>query len=206
MWLVEEERHRVQGVPYRKKNYCIVMLLAAHSLCDTGARLSMNREDLELDSQVELFQPREAGLSQEQTHSPVSVPLTTLQLHYQVAMSEPETHLFEVSLRIKGLQRDTTPLLDLKMPVWTPGSYLVREYARHLQEFGAFAGDRTPTPLPWRKISKNHWQIDPQGQESVTVRYRMYADELSVRTNHLDGTHGYFNGAALFFYDYDRAS
>jgi len=177
-----------------------VMLLAAHSLCNTGARLSMNREDLELESQVELFQLREAGLSQEQTHSPVSLPLTTLQLHYQVAMPEPETHLFEVSLQIRGLQPNATSSLDLKMPVWTPGSYLVREYARHLQNFVAVAGDRTTTPLPWCKISKNHWQIDPQGQESVTVRYRMYADELSVRTNHLDSTHGYFNGAALFFY------
>ena len=49
----------------------------------------MNREDLELDSQVELFQPRGAGLSQEQTRSPVSVPLTAFQLHYQVAMPEP---------------------------------------------------------------------------------------------------------------------
>ena len=103
-----------------------MMLLAAHSLCDTGARLSMNREDLELDSQVELFQPRGAGLSQEQTRSLVSVPLTTLQLHYQVAMPEPETHLFEVSLHVKGLQPNAPSLLDLKMPVWTPGSYLVR--------------------------------------------------------------------------------
>ncbi len=87
----------------------------------------MNREDLELDSQVELFQSRETGFSQEQTRLPVSVPLTTLQLHYQVAMPEPETHLFEVSLYIKGLKPNTTSLLALKMPVWTPGSYLVKD-------------------------------------------------------------------------------
>ena len=159
----------------------------------------MNREDLEQDARLETFQSGGAGLSQSNPRSPLSHPLTTLQLHYQVAMPEPETHLFEVSLQIQGVPPGATSV-DLKMPVWTPGSYLVREYARHLQNFAAVVGDRSTTPLPWRKISKNHWQIDPQGQEALTVCYQIYADELSVRTNHLDSTHGYFNGAALFFY------
>lgn len=114
-------------------------------------------------------------------------------------MPEPEAHLFEVCLHVTGWQQVAGALFDLKLPVWTPGSYLVREYARHLQDF-AVADDRTSTPLPWRKLSKNHWQIETQGHEGFVVRYRIYADELSVRTNHLDGTHGYFNGAALFFY------
>jgi predicted metalloprotease with PDZ domain len=101
--------------------------------------------------------------------------------------------LFEVTLNIKGWQAET---LDLKMPVWTPGSYLVREYARHLQDFTATAA----APLPWRKISKNQWQVDTAGASDLTVCYRVFANDLSVRTNHLDATHGYFNGAALFFY------
>ncbi len=122
-----------------------------------------------------------------------SLPQTSLSLHYQVAMSRPETHLFEVTLQIQGWQ---SPVLDLKMPVWTPGSYLVREYARHLQNFEAIA-DR---PLSWRKISKNHWQIETSGVTELTVQYRIFANELTVRTNHLDSTHGYFNGAALFFF------
>jgi predicted metalloprotease with PDZ domain len=119
-----------------------------------------------------------------------------IQMHYQVAMSQPESHLFEVTLHVDGWQADTA--LDLKMPVWTPGSYLIREYARHLQNFSAFSSANSP--LPWRKVGKNHWQIDPQGNPSLIIRYRIYANELSVRTNHLDSTHGYFNGAALFFY------
>ncbi|HEY9618351.1 MAG TPA: M61 family metallopeptidase [Microcoleaceae cyanobacterium] len=128
-------------------------------------------------------------------------------LHYQVALPEPTSHLFEVTLQINGWGQAGMPtLLDLKMPVWTPGSYLVREYARHLQGFTVWVSDRPSEPLPWRKLSKNHWQIDPQGNSSITVRYRIYANELTVRTNHLDSTHGYFNGAALFFYvpGYDR--
>lgn len=122
----------------------------------------------------------------------IGVQETVPTIHYQVAMPQPETHLFEVSLQIIN---HTLPILDLKMPVWTPGSYLVREYAKNLQDFAAYAGGK---PLSWRKISKNHWQINKDGVSEVTITYRVFANELSVRTNHLDATHGYFNGAALF--------
>ena len=71
-----------------------------------------------------------------------SRPRTGLELHYQVSMPQPETHLFEVTLQVKGWQAE---VLDLKMPVWTPGSYLVREYARHLQDFRA----EGKQPLTW---------------------------------------------------------
>ncbi|MBW4693527.1 MAG: M61 family metallopeptidase [Lyngbya sp. HA4199-MV5] len=157
----------------------------------------MNREDLDQSGQIEPFQSADTN-TERKPASQTFPHLPPLQLHYEVAMPEPESHLFEVCLHVKGCQH-VEDLLDLKMPVWTPGSYLVREYARHLQDFAA-ADDRTNTPLPWRKLSKNHWQIETQGHEGVILRYRIYADELSVRTNHLDGTHGYFNGAALFFY------
>ncbi|TAF03774.1 MAG: M61 family peptidase [Nostocales cyanobacterium] len=113
-------------------------------------------------------------------------------IHYWVAMPQPETHLFEVTLHLVNYQ---LPILDLKMPVWTPGSYLMREYAKNLQDFAAFAGSK---PLNWRKISKNHWQVEKGNDSEVILRYRIFANELSVRTNHLDATHGYFNGAALF--------
>jgi len=126
------------------------------------------------------------------TH-PSRLPSIAPTIHYQVAMPQPESHLFEVTLHLEGY---SLPVLDLKLPVWTPGSYLVREYAKHLQDFSAQAGEQS---LPWRKLSKNHWQIETPGVSTVTVRYRVFANELSVRTNHLNATHGYFNGAALFF-------
>ncbi len=116
---------------------------------------------------------------------------TDCQFHYHVAMPQPETHLFEVTLQVSGWQAD---VLDLKMPVWTPGSYLVREYSRLLQDF------EVEDNLTWQKLGKNHWQIQTMGVSVVTVHYRMYANELTVRTNHLDATHGYFNGAAQFFF------
>ncbi|MEH2006781.1 M61 family metallopeptidase [Nostoc sp.] len=127
------------------------------------------------------------------TRPNIYVQETGPRIHYLVAMSQPETHLFEVTLHLLDYP---SPILDLKLPVWTPGSYLVREYAKNLQDFVAFAEDK---PLPWRKISKNHWQVDKIDVSELTVRYRIFANELSVRTNHLDPSHGYFNGAALFF-------
>ncbi|NEO51975.1 MAG: M61 family metallopeptidase [Okeania sp. SIO3B5] len=122
-------------------------------------------------------------------------------IQYQVFMPHPESHLFEVSLCVQleqlspSLQK--TQKLDLKMPVWTPGSYLVREYAKHLQDFCAYSENESS--LHWQKLSKNHWQIETSGSSEVIVQYRIFANELTVRTNHLDSTHGYFNGAALFF-------
>ncbi|MBW4683198.1 MAG: M61 family metallopeptidase [Microcoleus vaginatus WJT46-NPBG5] len=126
---------------------------------------------------------------------PSKTPSVAPAIHYQVAMPQPESHLFEVTLRVLNWHE---PVLDLKMPVWTPGSYLVREYAKNLQNFGAQTADAQP--LSWRKVKKNYWQIDTAGVSEIIVRYRLYANELTVRTNHLDSTHGYFNGAALFFY------
>ena len=130
------------------------------------------------------------------TVRPSGAPSTAPAIHYQVAMPQPESHLFEVTLQVQGWQKS---VLDLKMPVWTPGSYLVREYAKHLQDFSADAGDQRQA-LPWHKLGKNHWQIETATASKISVRYRIFANELSVRTNHLDSTHGYFNGAALFFF------
>jgi predicted metalloprotease with PDZ domain len=111
-------------------------------------------------------------------------------------MSCPESHLFEITLNIENWQEKT---LDLKMPVWTPGSYLVREYSRHLQNFTAH-NTKNKNNFKWKKLAKNYWVIDTENQANITVKYQIYGNDLTVRTNHLDATHGYFNGAALFFY------
>ncbi|AIE73272.1 MULTISPECIES: M61 family metallopeptidase [unclassified Synechocystis] len=121
---------------------------------------------------------------------------TSPRLHYQVAMAVPQTHYFEITLKIQGWQRE---LLDLKFPVWTPGSYLVREYERHLEAFQV-VNATNQQQLSYQKLGKAHWQIETKNVENITVSYRIYADELTVRTNHLDHSHGFFTGAALFFY------
>ena len=117
------------------------------------------------------------------------------QLAYQIAMPQPQTHLFEVKLTVNNWD---SAVLDIKMPVWTPGSYLVREYAKQLQDFTAVSSEGKK--LTTTKIAKHHWQIQTDNSTEITIGYRMFANELTVRTNHLDATHGYFNPAALCFY------
>ncbi len=135
-------------------------------------------------------------MTQAATIRPSDSTNTAPTIHYQVAMPQPQSHLFEVTLVVENWQES---VLNLKMPVWTPGSYLVREYAKNLQDFSAEMTDKQQS-LPICKVAKNHWQIETASTSKITVRYRVFANELSVRTNHLDATHGYFNGAALFLF------
>ncbi|MCX7789049.1 MAG: PDZ domain-containing protein [Chloroflexaceae bacterium] len=115
---------------------------------------------------------------------------------YTISMPAPHTHLFHVTIEVDRLDR---AFVDLILPSWTPGSYMIREYARHVQGFGAFAAV-TDAPLPWRKIAKDAWRVETGGAERVQVRYQVYANDLTVRTSHLDGAHGYFNGASVFMF------
>lgn len=116
-------------------------------------------------------------------------------IHYHIAIPNPASHATEVCMTLNPGGR---PAVDLKLPVWTPGSYLVREYARHLHTFAAT--DDQGNVLSWRKVAKNHWQVMTAGVATLTVRYQLLAPELSVRTNHVDASHAFFTGAALFLY------
>lgn len=113
-------------------------------------------------------------------------------LEFIIAMPAPHTHLFEVEVRV---QSPPSPLV-FELPAWTPGSYLIREYARHIQNVTAHDGDGQA--LPVQKVSKAGWEVDFKGATTVSLTYKVYAHELTVRTSHLDATHGYFNGATVF--------
>ncbi|RRR75583.1 MAG: M61 family peptidase [Candidatus Viridilinea halotolerans] len=114
---------------------------------------------------------------------------------YTISMPEPDSHLFHVSIEVDGINGATQ---DLILPAWTPGSYMIREYARHVQDFSAQTVDGTP--LIWQKVAKDTWRITTEGTTGLFARYAVYANELTVRTSHLDATHGYFNGASVFMY------
>jgi predicted metalloprotease with PDZ domain len=119
---------------------------------------------------------------------------------YTVSMPKPHTHLLEVEIHVtRGLR--AWPAEDtLVMPVWTPGSYLVREFARNVQDFAAT--DASGRALPWEKINKNSWRVKTHaaGADEWRVTYRVYANELSVRTNELNSDHAFWNNAALLMY------
>ena len=91
--------------------------------------------------------------------------------------------------------------LEAVLPVWTPGSYLVREFSRHLQDVAA--SDGAGRALAVRRVDKRTWRVElPAGAapRDVVLRYRVYGNELSVRTNHVDGSHAAVHGAATFLY------
>lgn len=117
-------------------------------------------------------------------------------IEFVISMSKPWTHLLEVEMRV--FHGKMPSKLDLIMPVWTPGSYLIREYARHVQDFNA--EDRQGKPLPWRKVNKNTWQVDTEGVREFFVRYKVYANELTVRTNELNSEHAFWNNSALLLH------
>jgi predicted metalloprotease with PDZ domain len=82
------------------------------------------------------------------------------------------------------------------MAVWTPGSYLIREYERHVE--GLVATDPTGRRLVVEKTRKNRWRVSTGGARTVRVRYRVYAHEMSVRTNWIDDELALLNGAPTF--------
>jgi predicted metalloprotease with PDZ domain len=118
---------------------------------------------------------------------------------FTVSMLKPHTHMLEVEVRIKRGAGVEAPAAEvLVMPVWTPGSYLVREFERHVQDFAAL--DANGSPLKWEKINKNSWRIATNGSRDWRVTYSVYANELSVRTNQLNSDHAFWNNAGLLMY------
>jgi predicted metalloprotease with PDZ domain len=115
-------------------------------------------------------------------------------MRYRVSLPDPDSHLFHVEARLSR----PGPNPELCFPVWTPGSYLVREFARHVE--GLQAEDGEGRPLPLSRLDKHRITVAAGEASAVVLRYRVYANELTVRTCHLDGTHGYLNGAAVFPY------
>ncbi|HYG67132.1 MAG TPA: M61 family peptidase, partial [Anaeromyxobacteraceae bacterium] len=115
-------------------------------------------------------------------------------MRHRLSIPQPHDHLLHLELHVDRPGPET----ELVLPVWTPGSYLVREYARHLE--GVTASDGAGRPVPIERIDKHRFRARAGDADRLVVRYRVYANELTVRTCHVDGTHAYLNGAAVFLY------
>ncbi|MEL6870311.1 MAG: PDZ domain-containing protein [Pseudomonadota bacterium] len=111
---------------------------------------------------------------------------------YRIGAQRPAAHLFDVRLQIVKTQPGR---LVLRLPAWIPGSYLVRDYARHVVAFEATDGDGAP--LSVERPDKSSWAIAGNGGD-VHVALSVYGWDLSVRGAHLDNHHAYFNGACVF--------
>lgn len=114
-------------------------------------------------------------------------------VRYRICPYRPEAHLFAIECEIP---HPAAAGETVAMPAWIPGSYLIRDFARHVVTVSAQADE---TPVPVRKLDQHRWQaIPPAGCARLIFRYEVYAWDLSVRGAHLDESHAFFNGTSVF--------
>jgi predicted metalloprotease with PDZ domain len=113
---------------------------------------------------------------------------------HRVDVVRPHEHHLRVASTFEGFGGDETTLV---LPVWTPGSYMVRDFSRHL--FDVAAKDDRGRKLPIRKTRKNAWVVRNRGRGFV-VSFRAFAMDPTVRTAYLDAERGWFNGANVFLF------
>lgn len=114
-------------------------------------------------------------------------------------MSNPNSHYFEIEMEIADFKAKE---VAIKMPIWAPGSYLAREFAKSVNLVKAY--DLEGKELAIEKRDKNTWVVQTKGVKNVKIKYEVYAFELSVRTSFLDDSHGYINGTSVFMYVEDN--
>jgi len=121
-------------------------------------------------------------------------------IRYTLRFPAAQTHYVDVeAVYPTGRQ----PSIEVFMAVWTPGSYLVREYQRHVEAVTAAADGKT---LAVEKSRKNRWRITTGGASSVTLRYRVYSREMTVRNNWVEAGFAMLNGAPTFLTLVERGS
>src|SRR2546427_4478241 len=145
---------------------------------------------------VLLFVPFGVALAQEQP----------LKIDYRLGMSHPSSHLFEVTIEI-GLAADTkTNSLDFQMPKWSPGRYAVFDFAKNVQEVQAAAGICPPNSRcdmamrPVTRVDDQTWRVPFMNSSSLTITYKVFANDLSGTFSQLDARHANFNGGCVFMY------
>jgi predicted metalloprotease with PDZ domain len=113
---------------------------------------------------------------------------------YRIHLPDPKSHLLAVEMEVRGVHGPAS----LVLPVWTPGSYLVREFARNVMQFQATDGAHTP--LRHEKTDKHTWRVEAPADGVLRAGWVLNADELTVRTSHVDATHASVIGAGVFMY------
>ncbi|MBU0697159.1 MAG: PDZ domain-containing protein [Bacteroidetes bacterium] len=116
-------------------------------------------------------------------------------IHFEVSFTEPQAHYADVKMEITNLKKDE---IIVKMPVWAPGSYLVREFSKNIESFDVSAKDNSS--ISFEKVKKNAWKINTKGKNSITVSYRVYAFEISVRTSFVDASHAFLSPTGIFMF------
>lgn len=111
-------------------------------------------------------------------------------LHYQIEFDDYKQHLVHVTIRFLA-----NPNQELWLPTWIPGSYLIREFSKHIETVKAY--DEAGRMLNIKKTEKNRWRLFNTDHELITVEYDVYAYDLSVRGAYVDQTRLYINPACV---------
>jgi len=120
-------------------------------------------------------------------------------IHYRIDVADLAAHQFQVTLTVPA----PAAMQEFSLPVWIPGSYLVREFSRHLLGLEARQGARA---LAVETLAKNRWRVATTGRAALVLRYRVYAFDASVRAAWLDDARGFFNATSLCLRAEGRAS
>lgn len=124
-----------------------------------------------------------------------SLTVSAEQISYKLSMPNPNSHYYHVEMELSNFKEKQ---IKVKLPVWAPGSYMVREFSKHVDLVKA--RNEHGKALKIKKTDKNTWVIDTDKATKVIVNYEVYAFDLTVRTSFLDHTHGYVNGTSIFMY------
>ncbi|MGA7617313.1 MAG: PDZ domain-containing protein [Thermoanaerobaculia bacterium] len=120
-------------------------------------------------------------------------------VRYRLTFPDRATHYVDVE---ETIQPAAGRAVELMMPIWTPGSYLVREYSQYVERIAARSADGEDLPIV--KTSKNRWRIDSRGKREITLTYRVYARQMSVQGNWVGSTFAMLNGAPTFITPVDH--
>ena len=112
-------------------------------------------------------------------------------IRYQIGSELPASHYFDVCIRI---DRPDPAGQALRLPNWIPGSYMIRDFARNLLDLRA---ECAGADIAIEQVDKSNWRVAPC-EGPLTLSYKIYANDLSVRAAHLDHSHGYYNGSSVF--------
>ena len=132
-----------------------------------------------------------------------------LKINYRLAMTHPNSHLFEVSIEVERPADSNIDSLDFQMAKWSPGRYAVFDFAKNVQE--VWCSTSSPPcpecpvlkPIPAMRaarIDDQTWRVVLGKQQHVTVTYKVFANDLSGTFSQLDSRHANFNGGSIFMY------
>ena len=116
-------------------------------------------------------------------------------IEYVVSMENPNQHYFNVSCTYSGIDYKS---VEFKLPVWTPGYYIIMDYPKYVVSFKAVDGGGTP--LVWKKTSKDTWEISCEKTDIIRISYDVFAFRTSVADSFLDDGRGFISPTGIFMY------